>query len=49
MSDAGEMRSTVVLVGTLDTKGHEYAYVRERIRARGVDVLLIDAGSLTSP
>ena len=35
---------TVVLVGTLDTKGHEYAYLRDRLREHGVDVLLVDAG-----
>jgi uncharacterized protein (UPF0261 family) len=35
---------TVVLVGTLDTKGHEFAFVRDRIREHGVDVLLVDAG-----
>jgi uncharacterized protein (UPF0261 family) len=35
---------TVVLVGTLDTKGHEFAFVRERILEHGVDVLLVDAG-----
>jgi uncharacterized protein (UPF0261 family) len=35
---------TVVLLGTLDTKGHEYAYLRERLREHGVDVLLVDAG-----
>jgi uncharacterized protein (UPF0261 family) len=42
-------RPTVVLVGTLDTKGHEYAFVRDRITARGVDVLLVDAGILGEP
>jgi uncharacterized protein (UPF0261 family) len=36
--------ATVVLVGTLDTKGLEYAYLRERLRGHGVDVLLVDAG-----
>jgi uncharacterized protein (UPF0261 family) len=36
--------ATVVLVGTLDTKGFEYAYLRERLREHGVDVLLVDAG-----
>ena len=36
--------ATVVLVGTLDTKGHEYAYLRDRLREQGVDVLLVDAG-----
>jgi uncharacterized protein (UPF0261 family) len=35
---------TVVLVGTLDTKGPEYAYLRDRLREHGVDVLLVDAG-----
>ena len=48
-SEAPERRSTVVLVGTLDTKGREYAFVRERIRARGVEVLLVDAGILGEP
>jgi uncharacterized protein (UPF0261 family) len=41
--------ATVVLVGTLDTKGHEYAYVRDRLRKHGVDVILIDAGVLGEP
>jgi uncharacterized protein (UPF0261 family) len=35
---------TVVLVGTLDTKGGEYAFLRERIEAQGVDVIVVDAG-----
>ena len=35
---------TVVLAGTLDTKGHEYAFVRDRLREHGVDVLLVDVG-----
>src|SRR5688500_17903842 len=35
---------TVVLVGTLDTKGLEYAFLRERLLGHGVDVLLVDAG-----
>jgi uncharacterized protein (UPF0261 family) len=35
---------TVVLIGTLDTKGAEYAWFRERVREHGVDVLLVDAG-----
>ena len=36
--------ATVILLGTLDTKGHEYAYLRDRLREQGVDVLLVDAG-----
>jgi uncharacterized protein (UPF0261 family) len=35
---------TVALVGTLDTKGHEYAFLRDRLHEAGVDVLVIDAG-----
>jgi uncharacterized protein (UPF0261 family) len=41
--------ATVVLVGTLDTKGHEYDYLRERLREHGVDTLLVDAGVLGEP
>ncbi len=44
-----QRRPTVVLVGTLDTKVREYAFVRDRIRARDVDVLLVDAGILSEP
>ncbi len=36
--------ATVVLLGTLDTKGHEYAYLRDRLREQGVDVVVVDAG-----
>ncbi len=36
--------ATVVLLGTLDTKGKEYEYLRDRLREHGVDVLLVDAG-----
>lgn len=41
--------ATVVLVGTLDTKGLEYAYVRDRLLEQGVEVVLIDAGVLGQP
>src|SRR5215471_8489696 len=37
---------TVLLAGTLDTKGAEYAYVRDRLRGHGVDVLVMDLGVL---
>ncbi len=36
--------ATVVLLGTLDTKGAEYAFLRDRVREHDVDVLLVDAG-----
>jgi uncharacterized protein (UPF0261 family) len=35
---------TVVLLGTLDTKGAEYAFLRDRLLEHGVNVLLVDAG-----
>ena len=44
-----EARATVVLVGTLDTKGLAYAYLRDRIREHGAEVLLIDVGVLGEP
>ncbi|MEV4802024.1 Tm-1-like ATP-binding domain-containing protein [Nonomuraea sp. NPDC049421] len=34
----------VLLLGTLDTKGAEYAYVRDLVTAAGQQVLLLDAG-----
>jgi uncharacterized protein (UPF0261 family) len=40
---------TVLLAGTLDTKGAEYAYVRDRIRQRGIEVLVMDLGVLGDP
>ncbi|WP_067456495.1 Tm-1-like ATP-binding domain-containing protein [Actinomadura macra] len=36
--------ATVVLVGTLDTKGPEYAWLRARVRELGCDVVLVDVG-----
>ena len=38
------MPPTVVLLGTFDTKGAEYAFLRDRIRAQDADALLVDAG-----
>ena len=34
----------VALVGSLDTKGVEYAFLRDRLRGHGVDVLVVDTG-----
>jgi uncharacterized protein (UPF0261 family) len=41
--------ATVLLIGTLDTKGDEYAFVRELIHARGHATLVMDAGVLGDP
>ncbi|MBE3560799.1 MAG: Tm-1-like ATP-binding domain-containing protein [Ktedonobacteraceae bacterium] len=41
--------ATVVLLGTLDTKGNEYAYLRDKVQAAGCEVILIDAGVKGTP
>ena len=41
--------ATIAVLGTLDTKGIEHAFLAERIRARGHQVLLIDVGTLGEP
>ena len=43
------MSPTVLLIGTLDTKGDEYAFLRDRLNDAGVDVLLADVGTLEPP
>lgn len=42
-------KPVVALLGTLDTKGIEYRYIRERLQEQGVDSLLIDAGIIGKP
>jgi uncharacterized protein (UPF0261 family) len=39
----------VLLIGTLDTKGAEFAFVRDRLGAAGLSALVIDAGVLGPP
>jgi uncharacterized protein (UPF0261 family) len=43
------MSKTVLLIGTLDTKGREYAYLIDLIRARGLKTFMLDAGVLGEP
>ncbi|MBE0544748.1 MAG: Tm-1-like ATP-binding domain-containing protein [Verrucomicrobia bacterium] len=40
---------TIAILGTMDTKGVEHAFVAELIRQRGHNVLVIDVGSLSEP
>lgn len=42
-------KAVVCLAGTLDTKGAEYAYVRDCLLASGVDVFMVDCGVLGEP
>ena len=41
--------TTVVLLGTFDTKGVEYGYLRDRLVEHGVEVVLVDAGIVGEP
>ena len=41
--------ATIALLGTLDTKGDEHAFVAAQIRARGHGTLLIDVGTDQPP
>src|SRR5690625_169912 len=43
------MEKTVLLIGAFDTKGEEFAFVRELIEARGLGVLLMDTGVMGEP
>ncbi|HLM06594.1 MAG TPA: Tm-1-like ATP-binding domain-containing protein [Blastococcus sp.] len=42
-------KPVVCLAGTLDTKGTEYAYVKDALLASDVDVLVVDCGVLGQP
>ncbi|MFD7833811.1 Tm-1-like ATP-binding domain-containing protein [Streptomyces sp. NPDC059761] len=41
--------TNVVLVGTLDTKGVEYGWLRERLLRTGVEVIMVDTGIMGDP
>lgn len=43
------MAKTIAIVGTLDTKGEEIRYVKERIESRGYEAVVIDGGILGKP
>lgn len=43
------MKNRILLIGSLDTKGKEFAYVRDLIEARGLNTLLLDTGVLDDP
>src|SRR6266404_253228 len=41
--------ATIAILGTMDTKGDEHAFVAGRIQKRGHQVLVIDVGALGEP
>lgn len=43
------MAKTVVIVGALDTKGREFAFVKDLIEKRGLKTLVVDFGVLGEP
>jgi uncharacterized protein (UPF0261 family) len=43
------MSQTIALLGAFDTKGSEYAFVKERIEEAGFQTLTIDVGVLAEP
>jgi uncharacterized protein (UPF0261 family) len=45
----GLMRQSIYAVATMDTKGHELAYVAECLRAAGVSVTTVDVGVQREP
>ena len=42
------MAKTILMIGAFDTKGPEYAFLREQILARGHQVLAINTGVLAA-
>src|SRR5262249_4579502 len=45
----GKPTMPVILLGTLDTKGVEFQYVRDLLQQQGVATLVVDAGSQGAP
>jgi uncharacterized protein (UPF0261 family) len=43
------MPKPVVIVGALDTKGEDFRFVRDLIRARGLETIVVDFGVLDDP
>ena len=43
------MAKTILIIGTLDTKGLEFAYLRDLIQARGHKTIVLDAGVTGEP
>src|SRR3970040_480664 len=43
------MPKTVVIVGALDTKGKEFAFIKDLIQKQGLSTLVLDVGVLGDP
>ena len=47
--DKGQERKAVLIIATLDTKGEEVNYIKQRIQKTGLDVVVLDTGILGEP
>ncbi len=43
------MPKTVVIIGTLDTKGPEFLYLKQRIESHGLDTVVVNTGVMGEP
>ena len=43
------MAKTVVIIGTLDTKGTEFAFIKDLIEKEGLKTLVVDFGVMGEP
>lgn len=43
------MKKTVVILGSMDTKGEEYDFIKRHIQKAGLDVLMVDTGVMGKP
>jgi uncharacterized protein (UPF0261 family) len=47
--DEAAMKKTIAMIGTLDTKGAEYAFLKKQIENKGLKSLTLDTGVLKEP
>ena len=49
MSSSGRNPKNVVIIGALDTKGMEFAFIKDLIEKEGIDTLVVDFGTMGDP
>ncbi len=49
LKDSGRSKGTVLIMGTLDTKGAEFAYLKELIEQAGLNTILMDTNTGGEP
>ena len=49
MSSSGQNPKNVVIIGALDTKGMEFAFIKDLIEKEGIDTLVVDFGTMGDP